>query len=221
VTKDQIKLIVVGAVAMIAVAGVAGVGYKMNAAKAAHVAELEEQLTATKDDLAGFSKYTTYLDVAKQSIIDGAKDLATTTVEEVTWVERVQKGGDYRDNATVVLKLSIEYTFGFDTAADKFELALANKGLEVTVGTPGLIGTPAVTLISSEFPPKVLVGDEETAAKEIMQRITPGFAEKGKTLAQNEAIRIICEKKLLDHLRDYFGKQKDVKLVPATKVSYK
>ncbi len=220
-TKDQIKLIVVGAVAMIAVAGVAGVGYKMNAAKAAHVAELEEQLTATKDDLAGFSKYTTYLDVAKQSIIDGAKDLATTTVEEVTWVERVQKGGDYRDNATVVLKLSIEYTFGFDTAADKFELALANKGLEVTVGTPGLIGTPAVTLISSEFPPKVLVGDEETAAKEIMQRITPGFAEKGKTLAQNEAIRIICEKKLLDHLRDYFGKQKDVKLVPATKVSYK
>lgn len=220
-TKDQIKLIVVGAVALIAVAGVAGVGYKMNAAKAAQVVELEEQLTSTKDDLAGFSKYTTYLDVAKQSIIDGAKDLATTTVEEVTWVERVQKGGDYRDNATVVLKLSIEYTFGFDTAADKFELALANKGLEVTVGTPGLIGTPSVTLISSEFPPKVLVGDEETAAKEIMQRITPGFAEKGKTLAQNEAIRIICEKKLLDHLRDYFGKQKDVKLVPATKVGYK
>ena len=220
-TKDQIKLIVVGAVALIAVAGVAGVAYKMNAAKAAQVAELEEQLSSTKEDLAGFSKYTTYLDVAKQSIIDGAKDLATTTVEEVTWVERVPKGGDYRDNATVVLKLSIEYTFGFDTAADKFDVAIANKGLEVTVGSPGLMGTPAVTLISSEFPPKVLLGDEETAAKEIMQRITPGFAEKGKTLAQNEAIRIICEKKLLDHLRDYFGKQKDVKLVPATKITYK
>ncbi len=220
-TKDQIKLIVVGVVALVAVAGISGVAYKMNAAKAAQVAELEEQLTSTKEDLAGFSKYTTYLDAAKQSITDGAKDLATTTVEEVTWVERVPKGGDYRDNATVVLKLSIEYTFGFDTAADKFDLAIANKGLAVTVGSPGLIGTPAVTLISSEFPPKVLLGDEETAAKEIMQRITPGFAEKGKTLAQNEAIRIICEKKLLDHLRDYFGKQKDVKLVPATKISYK
>jgi hypothetical protein len=221
VTKDQIKLIVVGVVALVAVAGVAGVGYKMNAAKTAQLAEMEEQLTSTKEDLAGFSKYTTYLDVAKQSVIDSAKDLTTTTVEEVTWVERVEKGGLYRESATVVLKLSVEYTFGFDTAADKFDLALASKGLEATVKNPGLIGTPTVTLISSEFPPKALVADSETAAKEIMERITPGFAEKGATLAQNDAIRIICEKKLLDHLREYFAKQKDIKLVPAIKVSYK
>jgi hypothetical protein len=221
VTKDQIKLIVVGVVALVAVAGVAGVGYKLNAAKTAQLAEIEEQLTSTKEDLAGFSKYTTYLDVAKQSVIDNAKDLATTTVEEVTWVERVEKGGHYKESATVVLKLSVEYTFGFDTAADKFDLALASKGLEATVKNPGLVGTPTVTLISSEFPPKALAGDAETAAKEIMERITPGFADKGATLAQNDAIRIICEKKLLDHLREYFAKQKDIKLVPAVKVTYK
>lgn len=219
--KPLIKLIVVGAVALVTVAGVAGVGYKMNASKAAQLAEMAEQLSSIKDDLAGFRSYTTYLDAAKQSIADSAKDLATTTVEDVTWVERVERGGNYRDSATVVLKLSIEYTFGFDTAADKIDFAIASKGLEVTVGNPGLIGMPVVTLVSAEFPPRVLVGDETAAAKEILEKITPGFAEKGKALAQNEAIRIICEKKLLDHLRDYFGKQKDIKLVPATKVIYK
>lgn len=219
--KSLIKLIVVGGVALVAVVGVAGVGYKMNASKAAQIAEMEEQLSSIKDDLAGYTKYSKYLDAAKQSVTDNAKDLTTTTVEDVTWVERVERGGNYRDSATVVLKLSIEYTFGFDTAPDKFDFSVASKGVEVTTSNPGLIGMPVVTLVSSEFPPRVLVGDEATAAKEILDRITPGFAEKGKALAQNEAIRIICEKKLLDHLRNYLGQQKDVKLVPATKVVYK
>jgi len=43
----------------------------------------------------------------------------------------------------------------------------------------------------------------------------------GMAMAQEEPIRALCEKKLVDFLRDFIGKQPGVKQVPAITVVYK
>jgi hypothetical protein len=220
-TKDQIKLAAVGGIAVVLLLVTAIVAYMKISAAHSHSTELEEQLATTKEALTAFSKYIDYLPQAKQSITDAAEKLTTTIEDESTWVERGQRGiSPFKLEGNAVLKLSVEYTFGFDLAATKFDLVVIDKGIQVKLGPVRLQGAPNATVVSAEFPPKVLAVAEDVATQEILQKITPSLEEKGQALGQNEAVRIIAEKKLVEHLRSFLAKQKDIKLVPDISVIY-
>jgi hypothetical protein len=219
--KDHIKLAAIGGVALVLILATATVAYLKVSKASGHATELEEQLATTKEELASYSKYIDYLPQAKQSVTDSADKLTTTIEDEMTWVERGQKGiSPFKLEGNAVLKLSVEYTFGFDLTADKFELVVADKGIQVKLGAVRLQGAPNATINSTEFPPKVLAVAEDAAAQEILEKITPTLEEKGQALGQNDAVRFIAEKKLIQHLRDFFAKQKDIKLVPDIAVIY-
>lgn len=219
--KDHIKLAAVGGGALILIIAIAIGAYLKISKASTHAAELEEQLATTKEELAAFSKYIDHLPKAKESLIESGEKLATTIEDETTWVERGQKGvSPFKLDGNAVLKLSIEYTFGFELAADKFDLVVADKGIQVKLGKPRLLGTPNVTISSAEFPPKVLMVAEDAAAQEILQKAMPSLEERGQALGQNDAVRFIAEKRLIEHVRGVFAKQKDVKLVPDISVVY-
>ncbi len=214
-TKDHIKLIAIAAGALVLVLVVAGIGYFKVSKASGHALELEEQLASTKDELGAFRKYIDYLPQAKQSLTEASAKLSTAVEEEVTWIERGERGvSPFKIEGTAILKLSVGYTFGFDLAADKFDLVVADKGIQIKLGQTQLIGAPEVTVLSAEYPPKVLAVADEAATQEILQKVVPALQEKGKVLARNEAARIIVEKKLIEHLRAFFQQQKDVKLIP-------
>jgi hypothetical protein len=219
-TKDQLKLIAIGAGALVLVLATAGFSYMKITKASAHAVELEEQLTTTKEELASFQKYVEYLPQAKQSVTAAAEKLSTTVEDEITWVERGERGvGPFKVEANAVLKLSVAYTFGFDLAAGKFDLSVADKGIQIKLGQPQLLGAPVVTVVAAEYVPKSLQVPEEQATQEILKKATASLEEKARVLAQNEAVRIIVEKKLTEHLRAFFAKQKDVKLIPDMVVS--
>lgn len=219
--KDHIKLAAIGAGVVVLLAAVAGVSYQKVSKASVHVAELEEQLASSQAEAAAFRKYTSYLPQAKQSLIDAADTLSTTVEDELTWVERGQRDvSPFKLEANGVLKLSVAYTFGFELTEGKFDIAVADKGLVVRLGATQLLGAPEATVVSAEYPPKSLMVAEAAATEAILQKLAPMLEAQGQALAGNEAARIIVEKKLVDHLRAFFQKQKDVKLVPDIAVSY-
>ena len=214
-SKENIKLAAAIGIGLLLVIIVAVVGYMKLSKAAGHALDLEEQLSSSKAETQAFQKYIEVLPLARQSAIDVATKLSTTIEDELTWIEKGEKGvPPFKLEGTAVLKLSIAYTFGFDLAGGKFDLVPVDKGIQVKLGTAQMIGAPQVTVTSAEYPPKVLAVEDAAATQEILQKAMPAIEERGRVLAQNEAVRIVAERKLLEHLRSYLQKHKDVKIVP-------
>jgi hypothetical protein len=203
-----------------AVAGLVGLGYG-NLNLQGQVAEVEAQLTRTQEELVGYTSYTTYLAKGKQSLREQAKFLAASVVREDHWIEHARRDLYLlHSEGTVILKVAAEYSFGFDLSPDKFDIAGNANGIQVSVGKPMLVATPSVTLLSYEFPSKGLLVNEEQVALELMKRLPDDYAIKGRAMANDEAIKALCEKKLVGFLRAFLEKQPGVTAVPNITIVY-
>ncbi len=219
--KDRIKLIAAVAGVVVLVAAVAGAGFMMTSKANKRAAEFEEQLATAKEEAAAFTKFADGLGKIRDSFAGAGGSLTTTLVEEISRTETLQKGvGPALANGSATIKLSVEYVFGYDFAAGKAEVVAAGKGVQVRLAPPVLIGEPKLKLVSFTFPPKTVSGEEEKVAQDMLQAMAPEFAAKGKALAENEAIRAVCEKLLIAHVRGLLEKQPGIKLVPDITVSY-
>ena len=83
-----------------------------------------------------------------------------------------------------------------------------------------MLAPPSVKLVAVEVRGKSLVVDEDKASVELMKQIPDEFALKGKAMAQDEEIKALCEKKLIDFLRAYLEKQPGVMVIPNITVMY-
>jgi hypothetical protein len=185
------------------------------------VVEVEEQLARTQQELVGHTTYTTYLSKGKQSLREQSKFLAASVVREDHWIEHMQRDMVlFRSEGTVILKVATEYSFGFDLSPDKFDIVGTDSGIQIQVGKPMLAASPSVKLLLYEFPSRGLLVNEEQAALELMKRLPDHYAIKGRALAKDEAIKALCEKRLIDFLRDFLAKHPGVKVVPNITVAY-
>lgn len=205
----------------LAVAGtLAALGYS-NTELRGQAAETERQLTRTHEELVGYTAYTTYLSKGKQSLREQARFLAARVVREDHWIQHLQRDMLlFRSEGTVILKVSTEYSFGFDLAPDKFDVVATDSGIQVKVGKPMLVAAPAIKLLSYEFPSTGLLVKEEQAALELMKRLPNDYVARGTVLASDEAIKALCEKKLAEFLRNFLAKQPGVSVVPDITVAY-
>lgn len=219
--KDTLKMVAAGAGALILLIGVGAAGY-LSASKASkRAAEFEEQLTAAQQELAAFGKFDEPLAKAKAELAAAGKALNVTMVEELERSEPLQKGnGPVRADGKATLQLAIEYEFGFDLAADKIELAAAGKGAQLKLAPPALVAAPVVRVKSFSFPPKAIDGEEGKLADEMAQKLVPEFEARGKVLAENEAIRAVCEKRVLEQVRGTLQKQSGLRLIPDVALIY-
>jgi hypothetical protein len=184
--------------------------------------EIQSENTSIKDQLFGYTKYTDYIAAGKQVVTEQAKFLAAKVVREYDMVEHLQVGRlGVKSNATVVVHYTVEYAFGFDLKPADFELKATPAGLEVKLGKPILVASPAVTPTGHEILEKGFLTDEKEAVILLQQRLPAIAQSKGLAMAQEESIRALCEKKLADFLRDFMGKQPGVQRVPTIAVVYR
>lgn len=219
-TKDTLKLVAAGVGAFLLVVAVGIAGYLAASKANKRAAELEEQLAAAQQDVAAVTKFGEPLAKAKADLAAAGKSLNVTLVEEVQRIETLPKGPSARADAKVTLQLAVEYEFGFDLAAERIELAASGKGVQLRLPAPALAGLPVVRVTSFAFPPRTVTGDEAALAQEMAARLVAEFEVRGKVLAENEAIRAVCDKRVLDHVNAFIGKQPGLRVAPAVSLVY-
>ena len=216
------KAIVMAGVVLLLVIVLFGLGYRAYAGANTRAEEIEGELAAAKEDIAGYKKYAAYVANAKQALVEQKDQLVAKIVREQNLVRHVQKNPlVFRADADVTLHLAINYSFGLDLSDDKFDISSSVTEIQVTVGAPVMLTPPSVEIVSVEVRDKTLVVDEDKASAELMKPLADEFAAKGKAMAQDAEIQALCEKKLINLVRAYLEKQQGVKLVPTITVTYR
>jgi len=96
----------------------------------AKLLNVEQELSETKKNLLGYTKFTDYLAVTKTAISEQMKFLAAKVDREYVQVEHIEKSKlGLKSEATIILKYAVEYSFGYDLKPDSFSLAGDNNGI--------------------------------------------------------------------------------------------
>ena len=74
---------------------------------------MEKTLSATKQDLLGYTTFTQYLEVTKKAISGRAKFLAATIDRNYVHVEHINPSAlGIKSDATIILNYAVEYSVG-------------------------------------------------------------------------------------------------------------
>lgn len=186
------------------------------------VLQLEEELSETKEYLTGYTKFTDYLTVTKSAISEQMKFLAAKVDREYVHVEHLEISKlKIKSQATIIVKYSVEYSFGYDLKPDSFSISGDKKGITVTLNKPELVASPAVKFISHEIPSKGMFIDEKEALIVLQEQLPEIAKAKAKDIQKDEAVIALCEKKLGEFIRDFLSKQPNVRVIPSIKFAYK
>ena len=121
---------------------------------------VEQTLSATKQDLLGYTTFTQNLEVTKKAISDRAKFLAATIDRNYVHVEHINRSAlGIKSDATIILNYAVEYSVGYDLSPGSFTVAADATGITVTLNKPELVSSPAIGAISHEIPGKGLLID--------------------------------------------------------------
>ena len=188
----------------------------------AKAAELEGVISSKDKELLGYTNYTNYLTVSKQSLTGQTKLLTASVIREegVTQVIEASLLGIH-SNASIAIWYRAEYSFGFDLRPETYDIKPSRGGIEVTVSKPIMVAPAAVTNLRH----KILVGgvlpDEKNAIIKLMEQASKTAQEHGLAMASEPAIQALCEKKLIAFLTDFLSKQAHGKAVSRIKITYR
>lgn len=215
------KPILFGGIAGLVVVVIIGLGYFAYASEHSRFEEIDRQFKNALRTIASYTQYAKHLETAKQALAENKDALTVAAVREQTVYLRVKKSPlVFRADAQVVLHLAVTYTFGFNLAPEKFELDNTPEGIVATMAPPILMAAPKVRITLVEVTDASIVLDEDKAAAELMKLVTENFAAKGAAMAKGDDVKALCEKKLIEFLRDNLEKQPEVKFVPGIVVKY-
>jgi hypothetical protein len=183
---------------------------------------LQNVVTEKESSLLGYTSYTKYLSEGKQRVSSQARFLAATVGRQtaVTQVINASVLG-LNSTGTVAIWYSVEYSYGFDLAADRYDIKAGDAGIEIHVGKPRLVATPAVTNLKYKVLSGGLFTDEKAAALKLFAEAAKRARIRGAQLASEPAIIALCEKQLVSFLRDFLLKQPGVQVVPTIAVVYR
>ena len=183
---------------------------------------LQQTVTSTERSLLGQTTYVRYLQEGKQQLTAQQKFLAAT-VRQPNAVTQVidQSVLGFHSTGTVAIWYSVEYSFGYDLAADRYDVTSDRDGIRITVSKPRLVATPAVTNLRYKVLSGGLLTDEKAAVLKLYAEASKRAAERGKQLATEPAIMALCEKQLTGFLRAFLLKQPNVTTVPHIAVVYR
>ncbi len=182
---------------------------------------LQQTVTRTQEELLGHSRYTSYLTLGKHALAEHTKLLTATVVREegVTEViERYLLG--FSSSGTVAIWYTAEYPFGYDLGPGQFDLRATADGLEVRLKKPRMITSPAVRNLRYKVLSGGVLTDEKAAVIQLYARAADEAASKGRALASDPAVMALCEKKLVEFLREFLRQQPGVRSVPHVRVVY-
>ena len=182
---------------------------------------LQQAVTRTQEELLGYSRYTSYLTLGKQALAEHTKLLTATVVrdEGVTEViERFLLG--FSSSGTVAVWYTAEYPFGYDLGPGQFDLRATADGLEIRLKKPRMVASPAVRNLRYKVLSGGVLTDEKAAVIQLYAKAADESASKGRLLASDPAVIALCEKKLVEFLREFLRQQPGVRSVPHIRVVY-
>lgn len=185
------------------------------------VSTLEQEVSRQESELLGYTKYTSYLTLGKQSLAEQMKLLAATVTREESVTQVIEKSLlGLSSTGTVAIWYAVEYSFGFDLQPDSYDVRPTATGIEVRVKKPILAATPAVTNLRYRVLSGGLFTDEEKAVLKLYEEAAKTAKEQGEAMAADAAVVALCEKRLIAFLHDFLVKQPGVKVVPQITVTY-
>jgi hypothetical protein len=183
---------------------------------------MQEELSTIKKDLLGYTKFLDYMTVTKKAMSGQMKFLGAKVDREYVQIENIQKSTmGLKSDATILVKYSVEYSFGYDLRPQSFSITGDKNSISVTVGKPEMIASPAVNIASFEIPNSSLFIDSKTAVIKLQQRLLPVALKQANDIKSEEAVQALCEKKLTELLRDFLSKQPGVGSVPVITIAYR
>jgi len=185
--------------------------------------ELESVVKTREDQLVGYTAYETSLTAAKSAVVGQAKLLAASLTREegTTQVMTRKVLPGLSSSATVAVWYKVQYSFGFDLDPTKYDVRASGSGIEVIVGKPVVVATPSVSNLRHSILSEGLLTDEKAATLKLYELASERVRVQGLELARDPAVIAMCEKNLVEFLRNFLGKQPGVKYVPYISVSYK
>jgi len=186
------------------------------------VLNIQAEAGSAKKKLLGYTKFMDYMPTSKQSLSEKMKHLVAKVSREYVYVENIRKETLKRDtNASVIVRYSVEFTFGFDVKPDGFEILGAPGVIEIQIKRPTLITTPVIKSSSHEIPSGVAPFDEKETVAEIRRKLPEFALQHGAIMSSEESVRALCEKKLIEYLRNFLVSQPGVVQVPGISIVYK
>lgn len=186
------------------------------------VAALQTQVTARTQELLGFTRYTSYLTVGKQSLAEQMKLLTATVVREEGATQIIEKSVlGLPSTGVVAIWYTAEYAFGFDLRPGSYELRATPQGLEVHLARPTLVATPAITQLRHRVLSGGLLTDDKGAIIALQQQAAQRAQAQGRAMAAEPAVLALCEKSLTTFLADFLSRQPGVQSVPRITVVYR
>src|SRR5450830_418969 len=99
-----------------------------------NVLSVQAQVGSSKKKLLGYTKYTEYLTQGKQIVAEKIKFLAAKVVREYVHIENIPKELTQQEsNASVIVRYSVEFLFGFDAKPESFEILGTPNGIEIQI----------------------------------------------------------------------------------------
>lgn len=193
---------------------------RLNAALV-QVEGLEKQVTSLQGNLLGYTRYTSYLTVGKQSLAEQMKLLSATVVREEGTTQIVEKSVlGLPSTGVVAISYTAEYAFGYDLRPDRYELRVTDAGIEIHIDRPALVATPAVSNLRHRIISGGLFTDEKTAIIRLTQEASRRAQQQGEAMASEPAVLALCEKSLTGFLHGFLSRQPGVTQVPRITVVY-
>ena len=142
-----------------------------------NVLSVKAEVLKTKKILQGYTAYIDHLASAKQAATEKMKTLTVKLIREHIHIEKIQtEENNPKALATVILKYSVEYLFGFDLKPENFDITGTTAGIEVRVGRPVLIGSPFIKSHTFEVASVGAIAEEKTRLKEVQDKL-PALAQ--------------------------------------------
>ncbi|HEY4373622.1 MAG TPA: hypothetical protein VGN52_16950 [Burkholderiales bacterium] len=183
---------------------------------------LEKMVSDTQSELLGYTRYTTYLGAGKASLSEQVKLIASSVTRDESQIQVVEKSVlGLTSNALVSVSYTTDYAFGYDLRPEAYELRATQDGIEVRIGRPTMVATPAVRNLKYEILAGGVFTDEKGAVLRLYEQSASRATQAGKMMEQKPEIAALCEKKLIAFLRDFLSRQPGVKHLPQIRVVYK
>jgi hypothetical protein len=183
---------------------------------------LQKVVTTSERNLLGYTTYTKYLEEGKKKLAAEQKFLAASVRQPYAVTQVIDQSVlGFHSSGTVAIWYSVEYSFGYDLSPASYDVRAVDDRIEISVGRPRLVATPAVTNLTYKVLSGGLLTDEKQAALKLYAEAAGRARVRGEQYAKEAAIMALCEKQLTTFLRNFLQKQQDVTFVPHIEVVYR
>ncbi len=188
-----------------------------------HLHKMQAETAAVRKELLGYTRYAECLAAAKAALADNARALHAKVAREFTYVEVVGKDGkSAKPPVCIIQRYLVEAVFAFDLKPEHFNLVATPGGLEVQLsGKPSLQGIANSRPLAHEITSEGVLENEPVAVKQVQQKLIAIAQKQAETMAHEDAICALCERKLAEALRATMLGYAGVKQVPSIGFVYK